>query len=358
MNLIGEHTDYCGGLVLPVAIDRATCVAAAPGAGGVLRCWSEYEPYLSPAVVPLSAVGSGTPEGAGGWVTYVAGVAWALAGAGVGVVPADLFVASDVPVGAGLSSSAALQVALAAALAGLSGAALPAADVAAVARRAENDFVGVPTGMMDQAVVAGGRAGHALFLDTRSGESRFVPFNPDADGVRLVVVDTAVRRRLADGRYAERRRQCEEAATALGDASLRDVSPNDIAACAALEDVLRRRARHVVTENRRVVEVVDALEAGDFRAVGSCLLQSHASLRDDYEVSCPELDLAVETAVAAGALGARMTGAGFGGCAIALVPDALLAPVAGAVDAAFSRHGFRAPSAYPVAAADGVRRLP
>ena len=303
VNLIGEHTDYNGGFVLPVAIDRHTTVAVGRRPDGALRCRSGQFADDDQA-----------------WAVYVDAVRAALGESGIDVGGADVLVDSDVPPGAGLSSSAALEVATAAALAALTGAHPSVQELAAVAHRAETHFVGVPVGVMDQTVVAMARAGHALFLDTRSLEAEHIPFDPHAHRLSLIVIDSGVRRRLEDGRYAERRRQCEQAAVTIGVAQLRDATLADVEN-AGLDETLRRRARHVVTEDARVVEVVERLRDGDLEGIGAALLASHASLRDDFEVSCPELDAAVETAMAHGALGARMTGGGFGGCAIALLPE-------------------------------------
>ena len=305
VNLIGEHTDYNGGFVLPFAIDRFTTVAVRHRDDGALR-------YRSLQMAEDS-----------GWAKYVDGVVRSLGDEGVRVGGADVLVDSTVPTGAGLSSSAALEVAAAAALSALAGAALDGRTLASVACRAETTYVGVPVGVMDQTVVAMAEEGHALFLDTRSLEIEQVPFDLDRDGVHVVVIDSGVRHRVDDGRYAERRRECEAAAAALGVDQLRDATLEQIKA-ADINDTLRRRARHVVTEDERVLRVVDALRAGRIWGIGSSLLSSHASLRDDFDVSCDELDIIVEKAMDKGALGARMTGAGFGGCAIALVPDSHL----------------------------------
>jgi galactokinase len=217
--------------------------------------------------------------------------------------------------------------------------------LATVAYKAETEFVGVPVGIMDQTVVALAQEGHALFLDTRSLETEQVPFDPRAAGLHVVVVDSGVRRRLDDGRYAERRRQCEAAAAALGVEQLRDATLDQMEK-ASIDDTLRRRARHVVSEDERVLRAVDLLRNGDLTGVGPLLLASHASLRDDFEVSIPELDRIVEESMSRGAVGARMTGGGFGGCAIALVPD----PALDAVMAAFGD------AAFEVRPAGGVRR--
>lgn len=308
VNIIGEHTDYNGGFVLPMAIDRRTTVAVAARDDGTLRCHSMQLADDS------------------GWTVYVEGVVRALADEGVDVGGADVLVDSTVPTGSGLSSSAALEVGSAAALAALTGARVDPRRLAAVAHRAETRYVGVPSGIMDQTASALGEEGHALFLDTRGLAVEQVPLDPPAKDLHVVVVDSGVRRRLGDGRYAERRRQCEEAAAVLGVPQLRDATLEQVED-AAMDDTLRRRARHVVTEDARVLEAVAALRAGDVADLGPLLLASHASLRNDFEVSSPELDRIVDGAVALGALGARLTGAGFGGFTVALVPGAALGPM-------------------------------
>jgi galactokinase len=353
VNLIGEHTDYNDGFVLPAAIDRLVRVAAGRSGGDRLRLWSlQAGP---PADLALADVGPGRVDG---WAAYPAGVAWALATAGVEVGGADLVVDGDVPAGSGLSSSAALECATATALADLHGAGLDRPALAALARRAENEVVGVPSGVMDQMVSMLGRAGHALFLDTRSLESEQVPLALEAAGLRLVVVDTRTGHRLVDGAYADRRAACQAAAATLGVAALRDATIDRVEAAAeALGDPGLRRARHVVTENARVLAAVELLRAGDLDRLGPLLAASHASLRDDYEVSSPELDTAVDAAVEAGAVGARMTGAGFGGSALALVPAGLVGRVADRVGRAFAAAGFGPPAVATVTPSDGARRL-
>jgi len=348
VNLIGEHTDYNGGFVLPLAIDRVTRVAAAARDDRVLRCRSlEHEAGGRP----------GHGEEHPGWADYLAGVAWALAEIGVPVPGADLLVDTDLPIGAGLSSSAALEVAGAAALAALAAADVGPEQLAGVAHRAETEYVGVPSGVMDQTVVALGKAGHVLFLDSRSGHFDLVPFDPAAAGLSLVVVDTRTRRRLDDGRYGERRRECEEAARVLGVSTLRNASPAQVEHSVTLTETLRRRARHVVTENARVRDVVALLNGGEIAAIGPALVASHRSLRDDFEVSTEALDLAVQVALDTGAVGARMTGAGFGGCALALTAVDSVDDLASALTRAFEGRGFERPDVYPVTATNGVSRL-
>jgi galactokinase len=353
VNLIGEHTDYNDGFVLPVAIDRGVLVAAAGRADGRLACWSLQQ--VVAADLALAEIGPGRVDG---WAAYPAGVAWSLARAGVAVGGADLVVDADLPAGAGLSSSAALECAVALALADLHGAELDRPALAAVARRAENEVVGMPCGVMDQMIAMLGQEGHAMLLDTRTLECEQLPLALEAAGLRLVVVDTQARHRLVDGLYADRRAACEAAARVLGVPALRDATPEQVeAAAAALGDPGLRRARHVVGENARVLELAALLRAGALDRLGPPLAASHASLRDDFEVSSPELDAAVEGATAAGALGARMTGAGFGGSVLALVPAELVETVAERTRAAFATAGFAAPEVLVVRASDGARRL-
>jgi galactokinase len=353
VNLIGEHTDYNDGFVLPAAIDRQVVAAAGRREGGRLRVWSlQTGP---PADLELEGIGPGRVEG---WAAYPAGVAWALGQAGTKVGGVDLVVDGDVPAGAGLSSSAALECAAATALADLFGAGLDRVFLAGVARRAENEVVGVPSGVMDQMVSMLGRAGHALFLDTRSLDTEQVPLPLEAAGLCLLVLDTRAGHRLVDGAYADRRAACEAAAAVLGVPALRDATLERVEAAAGeLGDPGFRRARHVVTENARVLEAVGLLRAGELDRLGPLLAASHASLRDDYEVSSPELDTAVAAAVAAGAVGARMTGAGFGGSAIALVATDLAGRVGDRVRDAFATAGFGPPAVEAVTASDGARRL-
>jgi galactokinase len=356
VNLIGEHTDYSGGYVLPLALPLGVVCAGAGRDDGLLSVRSAQVPE-EVHTVDVRAV---SPGEVSGWAAYAVGVAWALR-EGWGVVQgADLLVDGDVPPGAGLSSSAALECVVATVLRDLSGAPLSVDDLARLARQAENDFVGAPTGVMDQLAAMHGRAGHVLFIDTRSGEIEPVPFDPASSGTQLLVVDTRAPHKLVDGEYAQRRRECEEAARVLGVVELRDASAGvlDGGAGRELSTVLRRRARHVVTENARVLEVVSALrEGGDPGVVGPLLTASHASLRDDFQVTVPQLDVAVEVALAAGAYGARMTGGGFGGCVIALVEAVARPVVEAAVEEAFAEHGFDRPASFVAVPSDGARRL-
>jgi len=351
VNLIGEHTDYNEGHVLPLAIDRTVAVAAARRKGDIraraLDC-GEEDQFPTEGVAPTMG---------GGWRNYVRGVAWALAEAGHRLRGLDLAFTGDVPVGAGLSSSAALEVALAAAFAAASDLSLDRRELALLAQRAENGFVGVQCGIMDQLAAVFGEEGHALLIDCRSLEIEPLPLALEERGVAVVVVDSAVRRSLGDSAYNERRRECAEAAAALGAPALRDVSAQALEAWrAGLPEAIYRRARHVVTEEVRVTAAAGALRRGDLETLGRLLYESHESLRDDFEVSCPETDLLVELAAAVdGVLGARLTGAGFGGCTVNLVREEALDPFQRqVVDAYRERTGLPART-HLVRAAGGLR---
>ncbi|MFG3600545.1 galactokinase [Micromonospora chersina] len=355
VNLIGEHTDYNDGFVLPFALPLRTVVAAAVADDGRWSVWSE----LDDEPVEFGPAEADEPGRVDGWAAYVAGVVWALRAAGHTVPGARLAIASDVPVGSGLSSSAAIEAAVLAALVELGGLDLPAERWPRLAQRAENDYVGAPTGIMDQSAVIRGRSGHALFLDCRTEAVEQIPFDLAAAGLAVLVIDSRAPHRHADGEYAARRKSCERAAKALGVAALRDVTTGDLdAALARLDDPeTRRRVRHVVTEDQRVLDTVELLRAGRIRDIGPLLTASHASMRDDFEITVPEIDTAVEAALAAGAYGARMTGGGFGGCVLALVDADAADAVAAAVTAAYADRGFAAPGTLTVLPAGGATRL-
>ncbi|WP_055483291.1 galactokinase [Sphaerimonospora mesophila] len=357
VNLIGEHTDYNDGFVLPFAVPWGVTLAARPRTDGVVRLSSLQEPG---DVQVLDDLGGGL-EGARGWARYPAGVFWVMRGTGLPVGGADIVIDGDVPRGAGLSSSAALEVATALALDDLYGLGLAASDtgrmeLAGIGRRAENDFVGMPCGIMDQAASALGREGHALFLDCRSLASRRIPLDLAAHGLRLLIINTGVHHELADGQYARRRQECENAAKRLGVAALRDVT--DLAAALGeLTGAERARTQHVVTENHRVEAVIGLLRAGAVPEIGALLNASHLSLRDQFEVSCAELDVAVEAAIRGGARGARMTGGGFGGSAIALVAEERVDQVRDRVGQAYAERGWAPPTFFTATPAAGARRL-
>ncbi|WP_461296435.1 galactokinase [Streptomyces harbinensis] len=356
VNLIGEHTDYNDGFVMPLALPHSATATVSRRADGVLRVHSR-EIGTPPAVVDPASLAPGSVTG---WAAYPAGVVWALREAGHRVGGADLHVASDVPVGAGLSSSAALEVVTTLALSELYGLGLGREDLARIGQRAENGFVGAPTGILDQMASACCAEGHALHLDTRDLSQRQIPFDLAAEGLRLLVVDTQVKHAHADGAYGRRRASCEAGAAALGVRALRDIPFAELdAALARIEDAeVRRRVRHVVTENHRVERVVALLDAGRVRDIGPLLAEGHASLRDDFEVSCPELDLAVQASASAGALGARMTGGGFGGSAIVLVEEDAAEAIGKAVSDAFAVAGHTAPRIFTAIPSPGARKLP
>jgi galactokinase len=337
VNLIGEHTDYNAGLCLPVALPHATLAAVRPRADDVVRVVSHQQSEAWQGIVSAIAPGSVT-----GWAAYPAGVLWAMRQAGYDVPGLDVLVDSAVPVGAGLSSSAAIECAVAVATTGVLGLPLNTELREALVHagiRAETEVVGAPTGGMDQTVAMLARAGSALLIDFDTDTTTQVPL--PLDGLTLLVTDTRVSHELTDGGYGARRADCEEAAAALRVASLRQA---DLTQVEGIDDErVRRRARHVVTEIARVSDTVAALEVGDWEAVGRLFEASHASMRDDFEISCPELDVAVAAAVEAGAIAARMTGGGFGGSTVAVVAGDRVAPVAAAIDAAFALEGFRAP---------------
>lgn len=353
VNLVGEHTDYNGGYVLPLAIDRAVVLAAARRDDGVLRIWSQQED--EPALSSIDELEAGSVKG---WGAYVAGVAWAMRAVGARSGGADIVLSGNVPPGAGLASSAALECAATLALNDLYSVGMGPEDRALLAHRAENDFVGVPCGVMDQMAATLGRAGHALFLDTRSLAHEHVPFDLAAAGLTLLVIDTRSGHALVEGEYADRRAACESAADELGLPALRDLRSEELEeALATLDDERAGRVRHVVTENGRVLETVDLLRAQRFPDIGPLLTASHASLRKDFAVSSVELDTAVDNALEAGALGARMTGAGFGGSAIALVEVGAAEAVTAAVTAAFYKRRFGTPTVFPAVASDGAHRI-
>ncbi|MEO8889187.1 MAG: galactokinase, partial [Jatrophihabitantaceae bacterium] len=289
-----------------------------------------------------------------------AGVAWVLRQRGVDVPGLRIELTSSVPTGAGLSSSAALVCSVATAADDLLGLGLTAAELLSVTRSVENDYVGAPTGGMDQLAALQCTAGNVLFCDMRALETEQVPLRLDADRLAILVIDTRAEHRHADGAYRERRAGCERAAVLLGVPALRDVGVADLdAALAALPtDELRRYTRHVVTENDRVLRTVDLLRAGQVRDIGPLLTESHVSMREDYRITSSELDVAVEVLLAAGAYGARMTGGGFGGCVIALLPSDLLEPAVVAVRAAFDAHGFTEPADFTVRPSAGAHRVP
>jgi len=361
VNLIGEYTDFNEGFVMPLALPHTAVAAVARRTDGVLRLHSAdidapIAELRADELTPLSEFGQG------GWAAYLAGVVWALREAGHAVTGADMHLASTVPTGAGLSSSAALEVVTALALNDLFEFGLSGPELARIAQRAENDFVRVPCGIMDQMASACGAEGHVLHLDCRDLSVRQVPFDLAARGLQLLVVDTRVKHELGDGAYAERRAGCEEGARALGVSHLRDVPYAELAdalatLAARTDERVVRYVRHVVSDDHRVERVIELLDAGDVRAIGPVLTEGHVSLRDDLRISCAELDLVVESANAAGALGARMTGGGFGGSAVVLVEETDADAVTKSVTEAFATAGFTPPRVFPAVPSAGARRV-
>ncbi len=355
VNLIGEHTDYNDGLVLPFAIDRRTWCALSLRDDRAIRITST----LSDEVVESSLDGL-APDTFSGWSAYVLGVIWALGQSGANLEDkhgVNLALASDVPLGAGLSSSAAIECAVALALNDTWDLQLSRAALAKACQLAENKAVGAPTGIMDQTASLMGKDGHAVLLDCESLESELVPLPLAETGLTVMVIDTHVSHSHATGGYADRRRSCEHAAEQLGVSSLRGVPLSRLPeARDTLDDETFRRVRHIVTENSRVAKTGETLRTEGPLAIGDLLIESHASMRDDFEISVPELDLAVESSLHAGANGARMTGGGFGGAAIALVPTERFDSIADAVAAAFAHADYTAPTVFSVVPADGARR--
>ena len=347
VNIIGEHTDYNEGFVLPIAINRATYATIALREDNVARVASTF----TDEVIELNIDQLGEARG---WAAYPLGVAHILR-ASKGF---DLFIDSDVPVGAGLSSSAAIECAVALGLDELLGLGNDRRALARIGQRAENEVVGAPTGIMDQSASLLGKVDQAVFLDCQSLAVENVELGFAAAWLELVVIDTRVAHRLNDGGYATRRAACETASAAFKVPSLRHLSVKDLEDGRELVDgVTYRRAHHVVTENYRVLEFVAALKLGDFARCGALMVQSHASMRDDFEISIDELDTAVETSMRHGALGARMTGGGFGGAAIALCPIEKISDLTNSVYAEFELLGYARPEIFTVNAADGASRL-
>src|SRR5215216_2096043 len=351
VNLIGEHTDYNDGFVLPFALAQWVTMAAGARLDSRWTVTSltkgETKMFTEDDLVP----------GMSGWQAYVAGVVWALAEAGHEIRPADLVLTSDVPLGAGLSSSAALECATVSALADLNDLRIDPLQRAKLARRCENEFVGAPTGLMDQAASTLCTPGHALFFDCRTDAAEQVLFDTTSAGLEILVLDTKTPHALVDSEYAARRASCEEAAALLGVAALRDVTDLDAVLPQLADAVMKRRVRHVVTENGRVLEAVKVLRAGRIADLAPLLDASHESMRDDFEITVPQVDLAVEVARASGAIGARMTGGGFGGCIIALVKVGEAERIGGEIARSFEAAEFGPPVHFTAVPSAGAQRL-
>ena len=350
VNLIGEHIDYSDGFVLPFAIKDRTLVAARKRGDSTVRIASAQRRNKI-VTVDISTVKPGLK---GEWERYALGVLWAL-GVKEGV---DLLIDGHVPLGAGLSSSAALECSVATAMNHLFDLGFNLEELARLTQKAENQYVGVPCGIMDQSVSLMATQGSALLLDCRDLTTKNIPFDVASSGLELLIIDTQAHHALTDGGYAERRASCESVVAKLGITSLRELSMEQLEnSRGLLTETEFVRARHAVTEMKRVLECVEALSNSDFERVGQLINQSHASLRDDYTVSCPELDTAVEAALAAGALGSRMVGGGFGGSAIALIQASKTTETIKSVEKAFSSKGFKAPRFFTSLPSQGAELL-
>ena len=348
-NLIGEHTDYNNGFVLPFGIDRRTYVAIGTRNDNKIRVRSSF----SPEEITIE-LASEKPAGLD-WALYPLGVAWVMReyqNSGL-----DVFIDSDVPVGAGLSSSAAVECSTALGLNELWEAGKSRIELALIGQRAENEVVGAPTGIMDQTASLLARADGAVLIDCKSLETTTVELGLAERGLVVAVIDTQVSHRHADGGYRARRESCELGAKTMGVPSLRELSERDLPrALELLDDTTFRRVRHIVTENQRVLDTVDALADGQLNSFGKLLLASHASMRDDFEISIPELDTAVEVAMEVGAIGSRMTGGGFGGAAIAVIDLRKLSELEAAVAKRFAEKGYLTPRVFAVTPSQGARR--
>ena len=355
VNLIGEHTDYNNGFVLPFAIDYRTVAAVAPNRDRLVRVTSSASPVAHTA--SLDDIEAATFAD---WSGYALGIPWAMARSGIDLADkpgVDIAIESNVPIGAGLSSSAAIESAIAVALNDLWDLGLSRTALARIGQLAENGAVGAPTGIMDQMASLTGTAEHAVMLDCDSLDARLVPLALQANDLTALVIDTQLSHSHATGGYADRRAACEQGASALGVASLRQLRPEDLdRAAEALDPVTFRRVRHVVTENERVLAVADILDLAGPRSIGGLMLESHASMRDDFEISVPEIDCAVTAAMSAGAVGARLTGGGFGGAAIALVGTDDIEAVSAGINAECDEQGFDRPRILAVTPSDGARR--
>jgi galactokinase len=349
INLMGEHTDYNLGFALPIALPQRTTVAFTVELAEAITVASEHTGES--VAIPLDTVCGAVT----GWAAYAAGVIWALRDAGYPVAGGTMTISGDVPVGSGLASSAALECAVLGAIATATGTPIERIEAARLAQRAENDYVGAPTGLLDQLASLFGEPATALFIDFRDTTVHPVVFDPAAVGAALLVIDSRAQHRHVGGEYAARRRSCERAAADLGAPTLRDVQHRGVPALENVTDPIdARRARHVLTENQRVVDLVGALQNSDIHAAGRILNASHESMRDDFGVSTAHIDLIAEAAVSAGALGARMTGGGFGGCVIALVADERADSVGDAVCRAVTGAGYARPVVRRTRAAGGA----
>ena len=355
VNLIGEHTDYNDGRVLPLALPQGIIAAARLSPAPRLRVRSRLRSGV--AEIPLAAI---TPQSVDGWFAYAAGVAWAFRQRGHEIPGLDIVIDSNLPTGAGLSSSAALECAVATAWNDLAQLALSRHELAAIARSSENEVVGAPTGVMDQIASLYGKTNRLVYLDTRSMAVSHVPFDLSTTGLALLVIDSRTPHALVDSEYAERRKTCALAAKQLGVPALRDIPFENLdnALAGLRDDLMRRRVRHVVSEDQRVLDTVATLETrNDPRQIGPMLTASHISMRDDFNITVPQVDLAVAASLDAGAFGARMTGGGFGGSVLAMVDADQTTSVFDAIQAAYAAAGYLAPIAFTATASTGAHRL-
>ena len=353
INLIGEHTDYNLGFALPIALPERTVATYDPDESAAVVVRSDRE--HGEVAIPLDTA----PGDVEGWAAYVAGVVWALRQTGHEVRGGTMSIASEVEMGSGVSSSAALECAVLGALVAAVGLRIDRIAQARIAQRAENDYVGAPTGLMDQLAALFGEPRHALLIDFKAPTVAPVRFDPDDSGIALLLINSRAPHRHAGGEYAARRASCERAAAELGVSSLREIQGSEVSVLNRLSDpVDARRARHILTDNQRVLDVVAALAVTDFAEVGRLLTASQASMRDDFEITTPHIDLIADTAVRAGALGARMTGGGFGGCVIALVADETAEAVGDAVRRAVSDAGYNEPAITRTHAGPGADHCP
>jgi len=352
INLIGEHTDYNLGFALPIALPERTVVTYVPDDMPAIAVRSDTQD--GDVRIPLDT----TPGDMQGWAGYVAGVMWALRTAGHRIQGGTMSITSDVEMGSGVASSAALECAVLGALTSAIGVRGDRIELAQIAQRAENDYVGAPTGLMDQLASLCGEPRKALMIDFQALTVRSVAFDPEASDIALLLINSRAPHQHAGGEYASRRASCERAAADLGVSSLREVQATDLTVLAAVTDpVDARRARHILTDNQRVLDVVAALKESDFTAIGRLFNASQASMRDDFEITTGHIDLIADTAVEAGALGARMTGGGFGGCVIALAPLDMAGRIADAIRSAVADAGYNAPTISRTRAGQGAELL-
>lgn len=346
INLIGEHTDYNHGFAMPIALEHATTVRFDVGGSDTVTLRSDRDDQEATFHVGVQ------PGDVEGWAAYPAGVLWALAEAGHPVVGGTMSVTSDVPIGAGLSSSAALECAVLLAMNAATEMQLDVLEVARIAQRGENDFVGAPTGLLDQLASLHGAMDTALLIDFVDLSVRPVAFDPAERGLALLVVNSNAPHRHSSGEYASRRQSCADAARVLGVSSLRHAAIDDLPRIE--DDVDRRRARHILTENERVLQCARALADADFATVGQLMTQSHESMRDDFEITTPHIDLIADSAQRHGALGARMTGGGFGGCVVALVPADGVDRISAGIEADVAAGDYPAPTIFTARAGAGA----